>query len=361
MATLAQTAIYNVTPNGSLAGIWQSGRAPAVDASGALYYQTGNGSFDGAANFGESLVKLTPDSSGALTQSDWFAPDNWADLNTYDYDFGSSGPGLIPGTNMVYAGGKTGIFYVSNTGALGHVVAGNGQIAQSLAATPGCSLPLVFQGCYQIMGHALWYSAAHPALYVWGVHDRLKAYAYSGGQFNPTPISTGVSSAYYPGGVLAVSSYLGTQGTGIVWAITDQTPDNGFYFGVGFNGAGTLHAFDAADLTHELWNSDQNLGRDGLGEFASFTPPVIANGKVYAPSFSNQLVVYGLLNGPVAGDVNGDSAVNCADVAIVKASYGKSSTQSGFDLRADVNQDGVVNVRDLALVSQRVAPGTVCQ
>ena len=99
--------------------------------------------------------------------------------------------------------------------------------------------------------------------------------------------------------------------------------------------------------------------RDDVGTFASFAPPTIANGKVYVPTFSDKLVVYGLLSGPVSGDVNGDSTVNCTDVAIVKAAYGKSSGQTGYDLRADVNGDGVVNLVDLATVSRRVT-GAVC-
>ncbi len=62
----------------------------------------------------------------------------------------------------------------------------------------------------------------------------------------------------------------------------------------------------------------------------------------------------------LTGDVNGDGAVTCADLAIVRASMGKSTGQPGFDARADVNGDGTVNVRDLAYVSQRVAAGSSC-
>jgi hypothetical protein len=57
---------------------------------------------------------------------------------------------------------------------------------------------------------------------------------------------------------------------------------------------GILHAFDATDLTHELWNSSQNADRDNPGKYAKFSPPTIANGKVYLATFSGQLVVYGL-------------------------------------------------------------------
>ena len=59
-------------------------------------------------------------------------------------------------------------------------------------------------------------------------------------------------------------------------------------------------------------------------------------------------------------DLNGDNVVNCADLAIVKASMGKRTGQPGFDVRADVTGDGLVDVRDLSYVALRVPAGTVC-
>ncbi|HTR38268.1 MAG TPA: SBBP repeat-containing protein [Bryobacteraceae bacterium] len=62
----------------------------------------------------------------------------------------------------------------------------------------------------------------------------------------------------------------------------------------------------------------------------------------------------------MAADVNGDGQINCLDIAIVKASFGKKTGQPGFDPRADVNHDGIVDIRDLAAVSQKLIPGTTC-
>jgi hypothetical protein len=62
----------------------------------------------------------------------------------------------------------------------------------------------------------------------------------------------------------------------------------------------------------------------------------------------------------IAADVNGDGKIDCGDIAIVKASLGKRTGQTGFDSRADVNSDGVVDVRDLAAVAQKLAMGTTC-
>lgn len=61
-----------------------------------------------------------------------------------------------------------------------------------------------------------------------------------------------------------------------------------------------------------------------------------------------------------AADVNGDAKVDCADVAIVKASFGKRTGQPGFDSRADLNSDGIVDIRDLATVTKALPVGTSC-
>jgi hypothetical protein len=81
-------------------------------------------------------------------------------------------------------------------------------------------------------------------------------------------------------------------------------------------------------------------------------------GTSVAPGSTVNLVVS---TGPLLGDVNGDGVVNCADLAVVKASFGKKSGQAGFDSRADVNHDGVVNIVDLSTVAHAMPAGTVCK
>jgi hypothetical protein len=62
----------------------------------------------------------------------------------------------------------------------------------------------------------------------------------------------------------------------------------------------------------------------------------------------------------VSGDLNGDGLLNCADLAIIKASFGKKVGQTGFDIRADVNGDGVVNILDLSMEARSMPTGTTC-
>jgi len=58
-----------------------------------------------------------------------------------------------------------------------------------------------------------------------------------------------------------------------------------------------------------------------------------------------------------ASDLNGDGIVNCIDVSIVKAAFGKRIGQAGYDSRADVNRDGTVDIRDLAAIAQKLPVG----
>ncbi|MBZ5678137.1 MAG: hypothetical protein LAP61_28155, partial [Acidobacteriia bacterium] len=135
---------------------------------------------------------------------------------------------------------------------------------------------------------AYWDDPESPSLYVWGGNDRLKRYRFVDGMLEPNPASTSTAVVPY-GAALSISSNGKDAGSGIVWATTPSAPPA---FDVV---PGALRAFDASDVSIELWNSDWNSSRDTLGSFAKFAAPTVANGKVYVATFSNQLVVYGLL------------------------------------------------------------------
>jgi hypothetical protein len=101
--------------------------------------------------------------------------------------------------------------------------------------------------------------------------------------------SEGTEATTQGGGALSVSSN-GTQaGTGILWAT--HAPVGNPY---AMSSSGVVEAYDATDVSTPIWSSATKAS-DGLGNWAKFAPPTVANGKVYVPTFSNQLVVYGLL------------------------------------------------------------------
>jgi Bacterial Ig-like domain (group 3) len=333
-ATLTQTGALCVSPDGSKSGIWQSGQPPAIDADGNLYLMTGNGSFDGTRNFGESVLKL----SAGLGVLDWFTPDNWLALNNADADLGSSGVLLIPGTTQVIGGGKSGTFFLLDRSHLGHTQSGNGQIAQHFQATSGGHI----HG-----GPVYWNGPSGPWLYVWGEQDFLKAFAYNGTTFfNPTPVSQSTFTAPpgMPGGFLSLSANGAQAGSAILWTALP--------FSAGAEDAivsGILRAFDASDLSHELWNSQMNPARDSLGNFAKYVPPTIANGRVYLASFSNQVHVYGLLGSlpaPTGGALTGTSVSSTAAVDLSAVGVADWAHWPGYEHKAS----GAAQLSDLTVL-----------
>ena len=275
-----QVASFNTTPNGGRGGIWQSGRGLAADTVGNIFAISGNGDFDGSGNFGESFLRLTGTSN--LSIADWFTPDNWQDLDEGDQDLGTAGPVLVPSTNFILGANKGGNLYVLDRTQMGGMQNGNPQAVQVLQALNGA-----------IFNLALWRAPSGPILYVQGKSDGLKAYCMVSGAFATTPCSSNSSVAATAKGGMTVSANSNAPGSAILWTTTlaaASVPP----------GSGVLHAFDATDLSKELWNSDLSGGPDALGSFAKFANPTIAAGKVYVPTFSSQLVVYGLTNSSVA-------------------------------------------------------------
>ena len=277
--TLKQVSVLNTSPTGSEASIWQSGQGPAADEEGNVYVVTGNGSWDGVNNFSESFLKLNPQ----LKLLDWFTPTNHVVLDKRDEDLDSSGATLIPGTHLVLGGGKEGVLYTLDTRNLGHL--GDEHAVQHFQATASHLHSLVY-----------WQSAtAGDLLYVWGQRDKAKVYKLEGNKLGETPlIMRDIPNQGHPGAMLSLSA--NGQRDGILWAAIHATGDSWHE-----SRPGVLHAYDANDIRHELWNSLQNPSRDDCGEYSKMAPPTVVNGRVYLASFGSenvgtgQFCVYGLL------------------------------------------------------------------
>ena len=278
-ATLKQAGAFCVTPDGPEGGIWQSGRGPAIDAEGNIYFETGNGAWDGRRNFGTSVIKLALGAGGFIVE-DYFTPHDWEALNDRDVDLGSTGPLLLPGTDLLLCGNKKGILYLIDSRHLGKITPADQGILQAVDVKGGRDLA----------GPAYWDGPAGPSIYLWTEADFPKAFRFDGHTLTPVPFAKGSTAAHgSPGGSLTVSADGKKAGTGIVWATvtTRGSADHG-------NAPGTLYAFDAETLK-ELWNSENKPKRDRLGTLVKFVPPTVINGRVYVPNYDNAVVVYGTL------------------------------------------------------------------
>lgn len=276
-ANLSQTAVFNASPSDNGSSIWQSGNGPATDSNGNVYVVTGNGSWDGASNFSETFLKL----NSTLQLQDWHTPSNYSTLDAGDLDLSSSGPLLIPNTELVIGGGKDGYLRLLNTNTMGHL--GDTGAVQVWHATSSHQHSLTF-----------W----NGNLYLWGQADYMKVFAFNGTTFNTTPkYQLSIKGLGHPGGSLSISA--NGASNGILWAATNTSIADGqgsWHATV----PGILYAYNATDMSL-LWTNEQNASRDDCGNYAKFVAPTVANGKVYLPSFgtastaSGQVCVYGQL------------------------------------------------------------------
>ena len=297
--TLQQQIVYNDTPSGENGGIWESGMGVAADAQGSLYVVSGNGTVGNGnhytstgngtdeananpdptdlTNRGESALKLTP-SGNTLQVSSYFTPTNYVALNNNDLDYGVMGTMLIPNSNYYVTGCKDGNVYLLDKDNMGGYSSSFNHVKQivPLNTSLHCQ-PAYYKG------------STGEFVYIWSENDQLRAIPYSNGAFLANQILAPDPGPIGDCGVdLSVSSNGSTAGTGIVWASYAQSGNAGNTVSLGI-----LRAFDASDVTKEIWNSNQIPG-DAPGNYAKYCSPTIVNGHVYLATFSNQIVVYGL-------------------------------------------------------------------
>ncbi len=274
--------VWNATPNSTTAnfgdnagegGIWMSGCGLAVDSSSNLFIEIANGIFNantaGGTEYGDSFVKLG--TTNGLAVSDYFTPYNQAALSSDDTDLGSGGmillpdqPGSVP--HLAVGAGKEGRIYLLNRDKLttdnSHYntnTNGPDRIIQSFTSqVKNCfGTPAYFNG----------------RVYYATNGDTLKSFTIGNGGVaaNPALLSTtpdhkGSRTYGFPGATPSISANGTTNG--IAWCTRMGNP-------------AVLTASRAADVTTEIYASDQTGSRDRLPAGVKFTTPTIANGKVY--------------------------------------------------------------------------------
>jgi hypothetical protein len=335
----AKPAIWNVTPGGGAGGVWMSGSGPAIDGND-IYLATGNGMDPGTMpdNFGESFVKLryAPGAAGVndgrptLTVADFWGAFSDFGREDEDQDLGAAGVLLIPARGNLIGGGKDGVLYNLNKDNLGKNTWAP-QLNLPFVATylpnppnGAAGLPTTTQAdpnwpivnldrnlpthtptgkTYHIHGTPVYMEGPTSGfVYVWGENERAKAYNYDFATRRIT--SFRAEGALFasgemdppggmPGGRLVVSSNGTTADTGVLWGVypTEGNANSNIVHGA-------LVAYDATRVLlggtlRQLFHSDDDPAND-MGNFAKYSTPIVANGRVYVGTFSNKVVQYGL-------------------------------------------------------------------
>jgi Immunoglobulin I-set domain len=284
-SSLAQTGALNVAANSNGGpAIWMSGGGPAADSAGDVYVLTANGAFETSldangfpnrGDYGNSFLRIS-NTNGKLSVADYFTMSNELMESGMDQDLGSGGEMLLPdltdSTNTVrhlmVGAGKDGNIYVVDRDSMGKFNANSNNIFQMLNnVLPGgiWSTPAYFNG----------------TVFYGDVSGTLKAFPISNAKLAGAPQSQSTTQFTYPGTAPSVSANGTTNG--IVWAHENAS-------------TAVLHAYDAANLAHELYNSNQAAGnRDQFGTGNKYITPTVADGKVFVGT-TNSVAVFGLLH-----------------------------------------------------------------
>jgi len=278
-STLQVSQVFNgeMGVSSGQGSFWNSGSGPAADAAGNVYLLSANGIFDGVldadgfprdGDFGNSFIKLAPPVTGANTLSvlDYFTMFNSTTESAGDQDLGSGGGMLLPdfiddgGTvrHLMVGAGKDNQIYLVDRDNMGKFnQTDNSQIWQNLTKPfPSAQ--------YGVFGAPAYFNSY---IYYGAIADAISAFQIVNAKLSASAVSRTANTFPYPGAAISISAN-GLQ-NGIVWAAENSKTQ------------GVLHAYDATDLSNELYNSNQAGSRDSYGTGSYAVPPTVANGKVY--------------------------------------------------------------------------------
>ncbi len=285
-STLQPVRVLNLTPNGDHGAIWMAGDGPAADEAGNVYLLGGNGLFDetldangfpSRGDFGNAFVKIG--ANAPATVSDFFAPHDTTILSVADLDLGSGGILLLPDVvdnagnirHLALGSGKTGSVYVVDRDSMGKFDTAVNNIWQEV---PRCCPP--YGGLYgAIFSTPAYFNST---IYFGAADQPLEALAIADGKI-ALPYTMLSSTRFpYPGSTPSISAN-GTANA-LLWAVENGT-------------TGVLHAYDASNLSSEVYNSNTYATRDQFGP-NKFIVPTVTNGKVYVGTPTG-VAVFGVL------------------------------------------------------------------
>jgi hypothetical protein len=284
-ATLDQSSALNDTLLGMQGGIDQSAGGPSADSNHNIYVSTRSGTFDayrGGQDYGNSFLRLAL--NGGLAVTGYFTPCDAVTLTNEGVDLGTSAMLLLPalaGTaqhpDLMVGAGANGSMYLIDRDTPGGY---DGGICPDTTPRPLQVTPV--NG--PVLSTPLYWNNG---IYVAPGGGNLEVFPLTSGVLSTTPLPAQSPESLGPQGATPVMSSNGTS-NGIVWLIdasgANATP----------NTPAILRAYDANNLSNEIYNSAANPARDSAGLAETFTVPTVANAKVYVGT-QGELDVYGLL------------------------------------------------------------------
>jgi hypothetical protein len=267
-------------------GIWSVG-ALAADASGSLFLGTGQGTFNGSTNFGDSFLKL---SGTTLEVLDFFTPFNQNSLACNDWDAGSGSPILLPTQagsasvpNLMLVGTKEGIesthsvqgrIYLVNRDDMGKHSATSDHIIRELIGNS--TQPYLMFNTPAYWNHHVYVGPASGKFGNTATPIPLLAFSVNNSVLSASPVSRTAADFVYSGPNPSISS--NGNSNAIVWVFSRLRINTATHVTT----PAALHAFNAENLSFELYNSSMNSADALAGDISAFTLPTVANGIVYA-------------------------------------------------------------------------------
>jgi outer membrane protein assembly factor BamB len=253
-------------PTNREGGIWATS-GPAIDHDGNILIATGNGQPAKNFDFGNSVIKLSPDLGKVI---DWFAPSNWADLDIHDTDLASVGPTVLDNNNNNNSNengnhdnsiGSSEIFQIGKEG-IGYLIRGDklGGINGELFSAPVCD-----EGAYGGTAYA------PPYLYVPCREGLAAVYLQSAADDSNNNTAAATTSSNDHGSSNPYSSFI-VKWKGPSFRAGPPIIADRLVWAVDTN-KGQLYAFDPS--------TGKILFQEDLGAVVHFTTPSSSHGQVF--------------------------------------------------------------------------------
>ncbi len=305
--SLNQVSVLNLTPNGNGGTIWASGAAPAADDNGNLFVLTANGTFDTSLDpegfpskddFGNCFIKVGLGTNGAPSVLDYFTPFNTIEESAMDLDLASGGVVLLPDMkdaagatrHLALGGGKDAHIYIADRDNMGKFnPTSNANVYQDVVGAVN----------YQIFSTPAFFNGR---IYYAVQLEPLKSFQFANALLDPVPSATSPTTYVWPGSTPTISA------NGIL---------NGIVWTAEFTPTALLHAYDADDVSNEIYNSSQaSGGRDEFGAGFKFIVPTVANAKVYVAS-QDRIGVFGLFNPPHLANISARAQIGTGENVLI--------------------------------------------